>query len=154
MTTLIFFVKAHPDVLIDEEDLLKFGIYNASFQSQGYIQLTIEGKKQYLHRAIMGYPKLKVDHRNRNPKDNRKENLRLVTDVDNASNTSAHLDGKSSFKGVSRSKGKYWRAQLMHKGKIYCLGYHTTQELAAKAYDNKAKELHGDFAVLNFPEES
>jgi len=31
------------------------------------------------------------------------------------------------------------------------LGYYDTEEEAARAYDNKAFELYGDFELLNFP---
>ena len=34
-----------------------------------------------------------------------------------------------------------------------CLGMYKTKEEAARAYDQKAIELFGEFALLNFPEE-
>ena len=33
------------------------------------------------------------------------------------------------------------------------LGYYATAEEAAHAYDAKAKELHGEFCYINFPDE-
>lgn len=40
------------------------------------------------------------------------------------------------------------------KGKKYYIGSFLDKLEAAKAYDIKVKELHGEFAVLNFPEET
>lgn len=40
----------------------------------------------------------------------------------------------------------------MKDKKTSYLGYFTDEVEAAKAYDKKAYELHGDKAILNFPE--
>ncbi len=39
----------------------------------------------------------------------------------------------------------------MRNSKAYYLGYFDKKEEAARAYDRMAKELHGEFARLNFP---
>ena len=39
----------------------------------------------------------------------------------------------------------------MHEGHSYSLGRFKTQDEAAHAYDRKAREIHGTFALLNFP---
>lgn len=44
-----------------------------------------------------------------------------------------------------------YRAQIMGGGKKFNLGGYATQELAARAYDAKARELFGEFARCNFP---
>jgi hypothetical protein len=56
----------------------------------------------------------------------------------------------SRFKGVRRADGGYIARIQFNKRRLY-LGYFRSEEDAARAYDAKALELHGQFAVLNFP---
>lgn len=117
----------------------------------------------YLHRQIKGAKKgEKVDHINRLTLDNRSENLRVVTSGGNAVNRgkSKYFGGKptsSDFIGVTwdRGAGK-WRAQLRYNDKNFFLGHHTDPWAAARAYDERKLELHGDLASLNrdmFPDD-
>lgn len=89
-----------------------------------------------------------VDHINGNKLDNRKSNLRICTDAENARNSSKK---SGNFKGVQwRSDKHKFRARIMDNGKEIFIGYFTNEIEAAKAYDTKAKELFGEFARLNF----
>ena len=116
-----------------------------------------------------------VDHINGNGLDNRKENLRLCTRAQNAMNKRIRRDSLTGYKGVyynpihrekytSKKTGittvhesklsKPYQAYIGNgKGGHIKLGRYATAEEAARARDAKAKELHGDFAFLNFPEE-
>lgn len=63
--------------------------------------------------------------------------------------------GNSGYKGVyiaKNGKYEYIRAYITIKNKQVVLGKFETLEQAAKAYDQKAYELYGDKAILNFPE--
>lgn len=108
------------------------------------------------HRLIWLYhygvwPKDQIDHINGIRDDNRIENLREVDNQQNHLNLGSHLGSTSKYKGVHWfSRDSNWQAQIMNKGKRYHLGYFDTEIEAAKAYDTKAKELHGKFARLNF----
>lgn len=108
-----------------------------------------------MHRLVHNVlPGMVCDHRNGNSLDNRNQNLRSCTQKDNVHNQSAHKDALSKYKGISCDKSskrrKRWRARIMSDGREKSLGYFDTELEAAKAYDQKAKELFGEFAKLNF----
>ena len=107
-----------------------------------------------IHRLIMDAPKgMCVDHINGNPLDNRKSNLRICTNAENQRNRGANKNNKSGYKGVYWTKpNKRWLSQIRHNGKQVYIGHYKNKEEAARAYDKKAKELHGEFAYLNFPD--
>lgn len=111
--------------------------------------------QRLLHRLIMK-PKQSetVDHINGDRLDNRRSNLRCVHNGDNCMNMSGKKSSKSKskYKGVSWSEDrKKWVAQTMFNYKQIPLGRFHSEENAAKAYDKKMRELHGDLARYNFP---
>jgi len=91
-----------------------------------------------------------IDHINRNPLDNRKENLRLCTPGQNRMNSGKKINSKSQYKGVSFNKRekKYKSSITVNKKRIF-LGYFKSEKAAAKAYNEAALRHHGDFACLN-----
>lgn len=103
-----------------------------------------------LHRAIMNASsKQLIDHRDGNTFDNRKHNLRQATKAKNNMNA-AYGHGTSKFKGVcwKRDIGR-WRAYIKIDQKQVSLGVYDDEMEAAKAYDRKALELFGEFALTN-----
>ena len=105
-----------------------------------------------LHHAIMGKPPkgLFVDHINHNGLDNRKDNLRFVTQAQNNQSSRSHKNSTSDYKGVFWLKQRNkWRALIGNKGKQIRLGDFTCEHEAALAYNKKAKELFGEYALLN-----
>lgn len=125
-----------------------------------------EQKQFIMHRVIMNAPKstqIVVDHINCNGLDNRRSNLRFANRSQNRANgVSPRIKKTSLFKGVSLNKIKtlsrykkwytyyYWKAEITCNGKNYFLGRFKSETEAAKAYDKKAKELFGEFALCNF----
>ena len=95
-----------------------------------------------------------IDHINHNGLDNRRENLRICTNAENQRNRGKQKNNTSGYKGVDwRKDHKKWRARINKDNKTIHIGYYNIIEEAARAYDAKAKELHGKYAQLNFPEE-
>jgi len=93
-----------------------------------------------------------VDHINGNPLDNRRVNLRVCSQGDNSKNMSKHFDSISKFKGLSKTRNGKWEVRVCYNYQRIRIGLFEYEVEAAKAYDNKAKQLHGEFAKLNFPE--
>ena len=59
---------------------------------------------------------------------------------------------RSKYKGLEYDKiQKKWKARIQHDGRKIYLGSFAKEIDAAKAYDEKAKVLFGQFAHLNFP---
>lgn len=110
--------------------------------------------KLRMHRLILKVknPKVPIDHRNRNGLDNQRHNLRICKHGENTRNCRRREGGSSKFKGVCAliKRGK-WRAEIMYNLKSFYLGEFDSETKAAKAYDKKAIQLHGEFANLNFP---
>lgn len=111
-------------------------------------------RREPMHRLIINAPRgSEVDHINGNSLDNRKVNLRVCDRSQNLANRGKFKNNKSGYKGVCWNKNsKKWMAQIQFKKKLTRLGDFTDILEAAKAYDKKAKELHGEFANLNFKE--
>lgn len=114
------------------------------------------GKNTAMHRMILGITDkhIQADHRDGNGLDNRRSNLRTCTHAENNRNKARGSRNTSGYKGVSwKKEHAKWGANICFGGKQVFLGYFFCLIKAAKAYDAAAKELHGEFARLNFPKE-
>jgi hypothetical protein len=94
----------------------------------------------YVHGS---FPDGDLDHINRNKKDNRIENLRVVTKSQNRQNITAHKNNKSGMKGVWLHKQtKRWCSTIGFNNKNKHLGSFSTKEEAQAAYMAASKVLH------------
>ena len=148
--------------LVDDEDYPLLSCFSWSaydkgsdgkyWYARGWDRLVESRRRVDMHRLVMGFPRgLEIDHRNGNGLDNRKDNLRVATAAQNQANQRSRR-GASKYKGVHKSE-KGWRARLSFHQRKISLGYFDTEEEAARAYDETAKLLWGDFAKVNFPVE-
>ena len=126
--------------------------------TRAYVTRSIRGEKvgkrkykwtgQILHRVILSAKQGEiVDHIDFNPLNNQKRNLRICNAKQNAYHKRSN-GSKSGFRGVVKIRGR-WFAKIGSERIIYALGGYSTPEEAARAYNKKALELHGEFAVLN-----
>lgn len=118
-------------------------------------------EKYKIHRLIAKPPcPLLVDHRNQDPLDNRRKNLRFANSSQNGANSERpKRPGASSiYRGVckpSRKLKKQFCAFIKMSGRRNKnLGYFVSEIEAAKAYDKAALATWGPFATLNFPEKT
>jgi hypothetical protein len=145
--------------IVDDEDLDKVVVHKWSLHRGRYASANVEGKTTLMHRFILNTAKgLEVDHIDGDGLNNVRANLRTCTRAQNARNRKTNINAPTPFKGVEPEPRKPnlrrpWGARITHNGKRIRLGMYATSEEAARAYDAAAKELHGEFARLNFPDE-
>lgn len=98
-----------------------------------------------LHQFLLGPApeRFEWDHRNRDRRDNRRDNLRLVTTVINQRNVGIQLDNTSGVKGVAKH-GTMWRADISYNKQQIYLGCFFTIEEAALVRRKAEIELWGD----------
>lgn len=125
--------------------------------AKGYFRGKVLGQLFQAHRVIWklvyGEDPVQVDHINGDTSDNRLQNLRSCTNAQNSRNYPKANTGSSQYRGVCWVKrDRKWAARISsgHGGKI-SLGNYDDEISAANAYDAAAREMHGEFATLNFP---
>jgi hypothetical protein len=140
--------------IVDDEEYEGLMKWKWSYTKVGYASRWYrkDGKRYSIsmHRQIMGaVVGGEIDHINNNSLDNRKENLRPCTRQQNCCNypTKNHT---SKFKGVHHhARNNSWISQIKVKGKNIHIGSFRREEEAARAYNQKATEMNGEFAYLN-----
>ena len=108
-----------------------------------YAASRIGGKYVLMHRFILGAKNGSlVDHRDGNGLNNTRENLRLASATQNATNRVGH--GESQFPCVRRINGK-WCAFVTKGGREIYLGFHESEAAAAGVAFAAAQRVHGEF---------
>ena len=136
--------------IIDAEDAEKVRKYKWCLVG-GRVATRPSGKPIEIQHVVLGMKanmEIHIDHRNRNPLNNRKQNLRKCTNTENARNSGKSKANTSGFKGVFKHR-KNWRAQIMVNRKSIHLGCFTDKLKAAQAYNSAAVKHFGGFACLN-----
>ena len=112
--------------IIDTEDLERVIQYKWRLGTWDYADTKINRKTVLMQRFILDeFDKDKIpDHINRNPLDNRKENLRIADKSLNAVNAGIRTSNTSGVTGVSWDKNaNSWRAYISYQGKRIELGH-------------------------------
>ena len=149
--------KAYRDgisFLVSAEDYEEFvDGYKFNLDNKGYVKYSgtkdgLNGK--LLHRIIMDDPEdLIVDHINRNPLDNRRDNLRIVSIQENSMNLNMRKTNKSGITGVCWDKNvNKWVAKITYKYKRIHLGCFDNLEDARKARKDAEMKYFGEFRAM------
>lgn len=103
----------------------------------GYLQTRAHGRTHLNHRLAWcihygEWPDGIIDHIDRNPMNNRIDNLRVATRKLNKINSGLNSNSTSGVKGVT-AMGKKWQAHIRDNGKRITIGTFATIEEAAAA---------------------
>lgn len=134
------------NIEIDPEDIPKIAPYTWHIKIAGireYAFARINGNDTPMHHLILNIVRNSnkiIDHKDGNGLNNKKENLRIVSNRFNTNNNSMRREGKTKSKyfGVTSSVAlkKPWRARYWSKESgHYCIGSYATEIEAAKAYN-------------------
>jgi len=126
----------------------------AGYVDGGYLRLRHKDRQWSCHRIAWAlyygeWPWGTVDHINGIGTDNRIDNLRVCSNSDNMKNRKPYSN--RVFKGVYRKDTLSWKVYVTADNKQTYVGSFRCLGEALKAYDTKAKELHGEYARLNLP---
>lgn len=136
-------IVAHAQV--DDEDFEAVSKFKWSLHNRGYAITGGGNSKMLMHRMILGLQnergggrgsgatKSQADHINADKLDNRRANLRVVTNQENHQNRQVSR-GTSRYRGVyfHKASGK-WSARAKLNGKTYWAGLHELEEDAGMA---------------------
>ncbi len=147
-------------VLIDDADFKMvssskwFLFYKKKNKRKQYVKSSkwFNGKQVTIHRHILGLtdPLIQVDHKNGNPLDNRRSNLRKCSIAENNRNKTSHTNATSKYLGVCYDKHRdKWAVCLMYNRKKVFRKRFNTENGAAMAYNREATKYFGEFANLN-----
>jgi hypothetical protein len=152
-------INSYDFILIDDEDYDRLLVYKYYLSFDGKSIRRSKGFGLTIQKIPVSVDVLQcdsiilIDHKDRNVFNNQKFNLRFCSLQENARNKSKIEGSSSKYKGVCWDKKRFkWVSRITINRKAIHLGYFLDEIEAAKIYDIKAKELFGDFAVLNFNE--
>lgn len=99
------------DFLCDKNDWEQMQQYYWYITPYGYVRGYINGKQQFFHDVILNIDtssQLYCDHINRIKTDNRRNNLRIVTIIENMRNKGLYKNNKSNYSGVNYYNHKWY----------------------------------------------
>lgn len=144
------------EILVSDEDwhmLSKYKWYIGGGISSMY-PLNNYNKRMHVVLITNDDPDKVIHHKNSNTLDNRRENLAIVSRSVNAHQRKKRKNASSKYFGVCFQKNmNKWKAEVRKERNFYMLGLFSSEHDAARAYNEKAKELFGEFANLNVIEE-
>jgi hypothetical protein len=158
-----FFLGTGEEVLVEDEDFssvvqlrwtrkainrFKRGFYVYQQRSWGK---DVVRHQMFLHRFLLSECEGVIDHIDGNTFDNRRQNLRCVSDSQNSRNRQKNTNNSSGYSGVGLKKsiGK-WESRTHRESKDIYFGYYSSPDLAALARDAFIRK-HDPYGRYNFP---
>ena len=122
--------------------------------NNGYLRVQISRKLYYVHRLIFmmhhGYFPKEIDHIDGNPQNNKIENLREATHLQNGKNLAIKKTNKSGVSGVGFCKTKKkWYAIIRVDGRQKNLGRFKNFEDAVEIRKNAEIKYFGEWLRMN-----
>lgn len=132
---------------------VKVGDRAGWISDKGYVRVCLDNRTYFAHKLawlfVYGEYPDRLDHRNRDRSNNSISNLRKASNSQNQMNAASGRNS-SGYKGVSWHKHtKKWVARIRKDGKLIALGCFSDPKEAARAYNDAAQKLFGEFALLN-----
>jgi hypothetical protein len=143
------------ETIIDVEDYEKCKFYKwCGFKDRDGNIRVINSKAGYLSNFVMDFKPTRficTDHIDGNTLNNRrKTNLQICTMQQNLMKSKLYKNNSSGYRGVCWDKThNKWVANVQYNYKSIRIGSFFKKEEAALAYNVKAIELFGEFAILN-----
>lgn len=142
---------AETGIITWKQSIYKPGLVGAEagwVDTHGHRVIEIDGRRYKASRLAWFYtfgrwPKHEIDHRDRDPSNNRLSNLREATRTENVINRS-RTRRNGLPRGVDPNK-KGFMARVRRDGRLYHLGTFPTPEEASAAYEKAATALFGEF---------
>lgn len=135
---------------LEDYDLIKD--YTWYIDKDGYVKARElkQSKNILLHRLLFSYPNCSIDHINHKKFDNRKNNLREVTNSQNSMNSELHKNNTSGVSGVNWDKNlRKWRVRITVNYERIDLGVYSKFEEAVKARKSGEEIYYGKYSYDN-----
>lgn len=128
------------------------GSVAGTVSKKGYTSIEYNHQPFQRHRIVFyvsyGYLPLIVDHIHGVHMGDGVDNLQEATNQQNTQKQRKSKNNTSGYRGVYWCKSsEKWQASIRIDGKNNHLGYYDTPEEAHTVYENKAKEVYGDFYI-------
>ncbi len=141
--------------IVDDNDYDSLSQYKWYMDTNRHIRRTIGPKNKriniYIHREIMGLEygnERQVDHKDQDPLNNVRSNLRYSTNALNRQNVGSNKNSSSEYRGVAFHKGtRKWQANVQINGKAHYLGIYADEKEAAKVASDFRKD-HMEFSYV------
>ncbi len=137
--------------IVDDDDFERVSTFPWKLHPEGYaaFRFTVNHRRYYvlLHHAIIGFPiQGLTDHKDGDPLNNQKSNLRHCSYSQNSHNMRTRRDGLKGVYFNKRSRDNPWVAQIVVAGRKNWLGSFPSESQAHTAYCVAAQQHFGNFA--------